>query len=125
MQFLRGWLATDHNHLDASLHAFVTYTELGQSQAERTATASGGRQQPAFLDTDPHGTATTSIDATTGTVTHRYSYPFGNPRGTPPAAWPSSHGSLDAPNDASTELTHLGARGQKLWTSGLGSGQKT
>jgi hypothetical protein len=110
MQFLRGWLATDHNNLDASLHAFVAYAELGQSQAERTATVSSGRQRLAFLDTDPHGTATTSIDATTGTVTHRYSDPFGNSRGTPPAAWPSTHGYLNAPVDTSTGLTHLGAR---------------
>jgi len=97
---------TDSNQVSGTR----TYTELGQPQAERTATVSSGLQRLAFLDTDPHGTATTSIDATTGTVTHRYSDPFGSPRGTAPAAWPSTHGYLNAPNDASTGLTHLGAR---------------
>ena len=60
------------------------------------------------LVSDPHGTASLAIDNTTGAITHRYTDPYGLPRGTTPA-WPGDHGYLDRPTDA-TGLVQLGAR---------------
>ncbi|MFJ7207395.1 ricin-type beta-trefoil lectin domain protein [Streptomyces sp. NPDC098789] len=61
---------------------------------------------------DHHGTATTSIDQSTGqTVTRRKSDPYGNPRGAQPANWPGSRTFLGTGNDDNTTgLTHIGAR---------------
>lgn len=60
---------------------------------------------------DPHGTATTTVDATTMAVTRRDTKPYGTPRGTPPAptTWPDDKGFLGKPQDT-TGLTHIGAR---------------
>ena len=64
---------------------------------------------------DPHGTASLNIDATTLQETRRYLDPFGNPRGTTPANWNPDNGQGDkgfvgGTQDPTTGLTNLGAR---------------
>jgi RHS repeat-associated protein len=112
---------------DTELHAPTGATTAAQITATRTYSAAGGAQAERvftttskttyFLDTDPHNSATTTIDAATGQLAAtRYNDPFGNPRVTSTGAaastgtWPDTHGYLNAPVDTLSGLTHLGAR---------------
>ena len=79
------------------------YTFNGQTIATRADDGS-----VTTLVADPHATANLAIDNTTGAITHRYTDPYGNPRGATPA-WPGDHGYLDRPTDT-TGLVQLGAR---------------
>ncbi|MEE4543024.1 RHS repeat-associated core domain-containing protein [Streptomyces sp. V4-01] len=63
-----------------------------------------------YLIADPHGTATTQIDALTQAVTRRQTTAFGAPRGTPAQGWQGTRGFVGGTTDSSTGLTHLGAR---------------
>ncbi|MFD5699124.1 polymorphic toxin-type HINT domain-containing protein [Streptomyces lasiicapitis] len=81
------------------------YSFAGQTVAMRT---SEGVQ---FLAGDHHGTSLAAVDAKSGEVTRRRMDPFGNERGTVAAdAWVDDKGFLGKPVDASTGLTHIGAR---------------
>ncbi|MER5301681.1 polymorphic toxin-type HINT domain-containing protein [Streptomyces lasiicapitis] len=81
------------------------YSFAGQTVAMRT---SEGVQ---FLAGDHHGTSLAAVDAKSGDVTRRRMDPFGNERGTVAAdAWVDDKGFLGKPVDASTGLTHIGAR---------------
>jgi RHS repeat-associated protein len=62
------------------------------------------------LMADHHGTATVSIDRTSGELSRRWMDPFGAPRGQTPTWDPKSRGFVDGKVDPSTRLTHLGAR---------------
>ncbi|MGX7824618.1 RHS repeat-associated core domain-containing protein [Actinokineospora sp. 24-640] len=68
-----------------------------------------GRGALTWLGNDRQGTARVAVDADTREVTRRRQLPFGGPRGAAPA-WPGDRGFLGATADASTGLTHLGAR---------------
>jgi RHS repeat-associated protein len=81
------------------------YTFNGNVVATRT---DPGITGAAVLVSDPHGTAELTVDGT-GAVTRRRTDPYGNPRGTVPAAWPGDHGFLDKPLD-DTGLVAIGAR---------------
>ncbi|PKV77095.1 RHS repeat-associated core domain-containing protein [Streptomyces sp. TLI_146] len=81
------------------------YYPLGAATAVRT-----DDNKVTFQVTDHHGTADTSINATDGTATQRRMTPFGQERGTPPAAWAGTKGFVGGINDTQTGLTHLGAR---------------
>ncbi|MFJ9461598.1 RHS repeat domain-containing protein [Kitasatospora sp. NPDC101447] len=62
---------------------------------------------------DPHGTNGVQITSNTAqTVTRRPTDPFGNPRGTQPAAnqWAGTKGFVGGSKDDTTGLTNLGAR---------------
>ncbi|WP_052433018.1 polymorphic toxin-type HINT domain-containing protein [Streptacidiphilus carbonis] len=68
-----------------------------------------------FEISDAHGTAALDINATTLAETRRYLDPFGNARGTTPAAWTLANGYGDkgfvgGTQDPTTGLTNLGAR---------------
>lgn len=68
-------------------------------------------QSVEYLMADQQGTASVSFDGITGDLSRRYRDPFGNPRGTQSPTWePNSHGFVNGVDDASTGLTHLGAR---------------
>jgi RHS repeat-associated protein len=82
---------------------------LGRPVAERTPPPAVAGSTLNYTVVDPRGTVTDLINATTGAVTHRYTDPFGNPRGTT-VTWPDTHGYLNAPTDPASGLTHLGAR---------------
>ncbi|MFC4856935.1 RHS repeat-associated core domain-containing protein [Actinophytocola glycyrrhizae] len=70
------------------------------------------RQGPTltWLASDHQATHDIAIDSTTTEVTRRRQYPFGAPRGDQPTAWPGDRGFVGGTKDASTGLTHLGAR---------------
>ncbi|MFJ7217503.1 RHS repeat-associated core domain-containing protein [Amycolatopsis sp. NPDC098790] len=63
-----------------------------------------------WLASDHQGTAQIAIDAGTQQVTQRRQTPFGTPRGAAPSSWPGERGFVGGASDASTGLTHLGAR---------------
>ncbi|MFG2569224.1 RHS repeat domain-containing protein [Streptomyces sp. NPDC048567] len=84
------------------------YSIAGQNIAVRTATIAGTKLS--FLAGDHHGTSSLAIDATTQSVTKRFTTPFGTPRGTQPTAWPDDKAFLGKPEDEITGLTHIGAR---------------
>ncbi|WP_329364716.1 polymorphic toxin-type HINT domain-containing protein [Streptomyces sp. NBC_00669] len=95
-------------HLDkdtTNTSATRYYSWLGQTIAVRT--TSGSFQ---WVLTDAHNTATTQIDATTQAATYRRTDPFGNDRGTAMGPWAGDQGFVGGTQDATTDLTHLGAR---------------
>ncbi|MEU6756945.1 RHS repeat-associated core domain-containing protein, partial [Streptomyces sp. NPDC046685] len=63
-----------------------------------------------YIAADHHNTGTTAIDAATLQVQRRVTKPFGEDRGTKPAAWPGERGFVGGTQDKTTGLTHLGAR---------------
>ncbi|AZK96938.1 MULTISPECIES: RHS repeat domain-containing protein [Streptomyces] len=63
-----------------------------------------------WLTEDHAGTADASIDATDLTTTVRRHLPYGGPRGTQAPNWPGERGFVGGTKDATTGLTHLGAR---------------
>ncbi|MBO3747959.1 type IV secretion protein Rhs [Streptosporangiaceae bacterium NEAU-GS5] len=79
------------------------YVHGGQTVAVRT------RAGLSWLGSDAHGTAVTAIDASTEAVSIRRLDPFGNARGTQPAAWPGDKGFVGGTGDPSG-LIQLGAR---------------
>ncbi|MFF8391807.1 RHS repeat domain-containing protein, partial [Cellulosimicrobium funkei] len=86
------------------------YTANGQTIAVRTAVSGASGTKLNFLAADHHGTSSILLDATTYAVTKRYSTPFGDVRGTKATTWPDDKAFLGKPADASTGLTHVGAR---------------
>lgn len=100
------YLTGQELHYDAATKKFTAqrYYPAGDATAVRTETSL------TWMVDDHHGTASMTVDATTQTVTRRYSKPFGEPRGTTPSAWPDDKGFLGKPADADTGLTHIGAR---------------
>ncbi|WP_327262960.1 hypothetical protein OG444_16845 [Streptomyces sp. NBC_01232] len=81
------------------------YTTPGGTAVVRT---SDGKLS--YVAADHHSTGTTAIDATTLQVQRRTTKPFGEDRGTAPAAWPGERGFVGGTQDKTTGLTHLGAR---------------
>ncbi|MEV1118192.1 RHS repeat-associated core domain-containing protein [Actinosynnema sp. NPDC049800] len=63
-----------------------------------------------WLSADHHGTAETSVDASSLAAEHRLRLPFGADRGEKPGGWVGDRGFVGGTEDASTGLTHLGAR---------------
>ncbi len=80
------------------------YYELGAATAVRT---SAGLW---FQVADQHGTAQLAVGAADLSVSQRRYLPFGKLRGTAPTSWPGEKGFVGGTVDASTGLTHLGAR---------------
>jgi RHS repeat-associated protein len=63
-----------------------------------------------WVATDHNGTGEVSINSNTLQVNRRRHLPFGEPRGQAPPSWPSERGFVGGTIDATTGLTHLGAR---------------
>ncbi|MFD5798576.1 polymorphic toxin-type HINT domain-containing protein [Streptomyces diastatochromogenes] len=94
------------------LGAVRTYTHgggTGQPVAVRSSLSGGGLK---YLFTDPHGTATLAMDATTQQVARQQYTPYGQQRaGANTTAWPDPTRSyLGKPQDTSTGYTDVGAR---------------
>ncbi len=81
------------------------YTYLDQTVAVRT---SDGKLS--FLAADHHGTGELAVDAATGAISQRRFDPYGVDRGQSSGTWPGEKGYVGGTIDASTGLTHLGAR---------------
>ncbi|MFD3452862.1 ricin-type beta-trefoil lectin domain protein [Streptomyces sp. NPDC058691] len=92
----------------ATLTGTRYYTAAGQTIAVRT--VSGTTNTVTFLAGDNHGTSSLAFQAGASTFTKRYTTPFGASRGTKPTTWPDDKAFLGAPADATTSLTHIGAR---------------
>ncbi|WP_338683639.1 polymorphic toxin-type HINT domain-containing protein [Streptomyces acidiscabies] len=71
-----------------------------------------GTNKLTYLTADHHGTSSLSLNPDTAqTFTKRYTTPFGADRGTPLfGPWPNDKGFLGKTRDATTGLTHIGAR---------------
>jgi RHS repeat-associated protein len=82
------------------------YTFNGTTIAVRTGTGVAGATT---LISDPHGTAQLAFHSSTRAITHKYTDPYGDERGTTPTTWAGDHGYLDKPEDT-TGLTQVGAR---------------
>ncbi|WP_340685001.1 RHS repeat-associated core domain-containing protein [Amycolatopsis coloradensis] len=80
------------------------YGHGGQAIAMRQ-----GRGALTWLASDHQSTARTAVDSGTLAVTNRRQLPFGGPRGEA-SAFPGERGFVGGTKDASTGLTHLGAR---------------
>ncbi|MFE4970547.1 RHS repeat domain-containing protein [Kitasatospora sp. NPDC056651] len=63
-----------------------------------------------YLINDQQGTAQLTISADSLAYTRGDTTAFGTPRGKKPATWPTERGFVGGTNDATTGLTHLGAR---------------
>lgn len=63
-----------------------------------------------WLASDHQATDEVAINSSTQDVARRRQYPFGAPRTAQPSWWPGDRGFLGGTRDASTGLTHLGAR---------------
>ncbi|MGW3074602.1 MULTISPECIES: polymorphic toxin-type HINT domain-containing protein [unclassified Kitasatospora] len=63
-----------------------------------------------YLINDQQGTAQLTISADNLDYTRGDTTAFGTPRGKKPASWPTERGFVGGTNDATTGLTHLGAR---------------
>ncbi|WP_438307003.1 RHS repeat domain-containing protein (plasmid) [Streptomyces sp. HUAS TT11] len=100
------YLAGQELHYDTTAKKFSAqrYYPAGDATAIRTETSLS------WMVDDHHGTASMTVDATTQTITRRYTKPFGEARGAAPSAWPDDKGFLGKPADANTGLTHVGAR---------------
>ncbi|MDR6981264.1 RHS repeat-associated protein [Streptomyces sp. 3330] len=84
----------------------VRYLPLpGGGTAVRTGTGTNYK----FQISDPHGTSGLYLDNTAQTPTWRQFTPYGAPRGTT-VSWIDNRGFLNAPDNANTGLTQLGAR---------------
>jgi RHS repeat-associated protein len=80
------------------------YEYAGQTVAVRTAA------KVSFIAADHHGTGELAIDSATGAISQRRYDPFGVERGEKTGTWPGEKGYVGGTIDASTGLTHLGAR---------------
>ncbi len=63
-----------------------------------------------YQPSNPQGTSSLQVDATTLAVTRRAYDPYGNPRGAAPTTWADNHGYLGQPVEATSGLSLLGAR---------------
>ncbi|MGW7002516.1 RHS repeat-associated core domain-containing protein [Streptomyces sp. NPDC054933] len=96
------------NELHLAQNGTTTGTRYYSLAGQTVAMLTGGKLT--FLLADPHGTATTQVDATTQAVTRRKTTIFGTPRGTQPSNWAGDKGFVGGTLDPDTTLTHLGAR---------------
>ncbi|MFI8891026.1 polymorphic toxin-type HINT domain-containing protein [Streptomyces paradoxus] len=90
-----------------------SYAQPGAPTVVRTATnGSTAGHKVSTLLADHLGTANTSVDLASGQpVTRRAFKPYGETRGTKPAAWPNKRSYLGVGiDDTATGLTHIGAR---------------
>ncbi|MEU6371825.1 polymorphic toxin-type HINT domain-containing protein [Streptomyces sp. NPDC046909] len=99
-----------HLRANGTLWAQRTYGASGTNSAVRS--NQSGTEKVTYLTGDQHNTASLSVNRDTGqTFTKRYTTPFGADRGTPLyGPWPDDKGFLGQTRDATTGLTHIGAR---------------
>ncbi|MET8291571.1 RHS repeat-associated core domain-containing protein [Streptomyces sp. NPDC005132] len=63
-----------------------------------------------WLAADHHGTSTLAVNATTQTITKRYTTPFGTTRAGGTGTWPDDKIFLGKATDSTSSLTYIGAR---------------
>ncbi|MEU6291741.1 polymorphic toxin-type HINT domain-containing protein [Streptomyces sp. NPDC046988] len=98
-----------HLRADGTTWAQRYYTADGITAGMRTNQT--GTTKVTFLISDHHGTSSLAVDRLDQKFTKRYTTPFGEDRGKPLyGPWPDDKGFLGATSDATTGLTHVGAR---------------
>ncbi|MFD2010259.1 polymorphic toxin-type HINT domain-containing protein [Streptomyces narbonensis] len=98
-----------HRRDNGTTWAQRSYTANGTPIAVRTNET--GTTQLQFLAGDHHGTQSLAVTSdATQKPTKRYMTPFGAKRGGAVGTWPTDKGFLNKTTDASTGLTHIGAR---------------
>ncbi|MGQ4385535.1 RHS repeat-associated core domain-containing protein [Streptomyces sp. SAS_270] len=99
-----------HLRADGTTWAQRSYASGGTTVAMRS--NESGSNKLTYLAGDQHGTSSLAIAPdTTQAFTKRYTTPFGADRGTPAyGPWPNDKGFLGKTRDATTGLTHIGAR---------------
>jgi RHS repeat-associated protein len=88
----------------------VVGTRYYSQDEQLVAMRSGLNGRLTWLVSDHHGTAELAVDETTQQVQRRRHDPYGNTRGTATANVAGDRGFVGGVTDASTGLTHLGAR---------------
>lgn len=81
----------------------------GLPVAERTTAAGVTGSKLFWVSANVDGSVDVEVDAGSGTVSRRYTDPYGNARG-PAVSWSDGHGFLNKPVSAATGLTTVGAR---------------
>jgi RHS repeat-associated protein len=99
-----------HLRADGTTWAQRSYTAGGTTAAMRS--NESGTNKLTYLAGDQHGTSSLALNPNTAqTFTKRYTTPFGADRGQPAyGPWPTDKGFLGKTRDATTGLTHIGAR---------------
>ncbi|MDN3021615.1 polymorphic toxin-type HINT domain-containing protein [Streptomyces sp. S.PB5] len=99
-----------HLRANGTMWAQRSYGASGTTTAMRS--NQSGTEKITYLVGDQHNTASLAVNRDTGqTFTKRYTTPFGADRGTPLyGPWPNDKGFLGQTRDATTGLTHIGAR---------------
>ena len=100
---------TKSNGVTQPLSSRRYYTAGASTIAVRTATNGVSGTSLSYLMSDRHETASLALDATSLAIKKRYTKPFGEPRGAG-GSWVDDKGFIGKPFDASTGLTHIGAR---------------
>jgi RHS repeat-associated protein len=99
-----------HLRADGTTWAQRYYSASGITAAVRS--NQSGTDKVTYLTGDHHGTSSLALNPDTNqTFTKRYATPFGQDRGKAVSGfWPDDKGFLGKTRDASTGLTHIGAR---------------
>ncbi|MFJ3231223.1 ricin-type beta-trefoil lectin domain protein [Streptomyces sp. NPDC086787] len=94
-----------------AVRATRAYSNDAAPTVVRTTSGSATGHKLSVLLGDQHGSSDIAVELGAGqTVTRRAFKPFGELRGAKPGAWPDRRGFVGGVDDASTGLTHLGAR---------------
>ncbi|WP_228040542.1 RHS repeat-associated core domain-containing protein [Streptomyces chromofuscus] len=105
------YLGTTEVHLDKTTGKYWAQRYYGfDGNAVALRSNKTGTDALCWLAADQHGTASVALDASTQAVTKRYTTPFGATRSGGSGSWPDDKAFLGKTADASTGLTHIGAR---------------
>lgn len=107
------YLGTTEVHLDASTSTTKYWAQRYYTAGDSTIALrsnKSGTNTLTWLAADRHGTSALAVEATTQAVTKRYTTPFGSTRSGGTGTWTDDKGFLGKTADASTGLTHVGAR---------------
>ncbi|WP_371549757.1 RHS repeat-associated core domain-containing protein [Streptomyces sp. NBC_00554] len=107
------YLGTTEVHLDASTSTTKYWAQRYYTAGDSTIALrsnKSGTNTLTWLAADRHGTSALAVESTTQAVTKRYTTPFGSTRSGGTGTWTDDKGFLGKTADASTGLTHVGAR---------------
>ncbi|MFC8242443.1 RHS repeat domain-containing protein [Streptomyces chartreusis] len=105
------YLGTTEVHLDNATGKYWGQRYYGfDGNAVALRTNKSGTDTLCWLAADQHGTSSVALNASTQAITKRYTTPFGATRSGGTGSWPDDKAFLGKTADASTGLTHIGAR---------------
>ncbi|WP_420037233.1 RHS repeat domain-containing protein [Streptomyces sp. cg28] len=105
------YLGTTEVHLDNTTGKYWGQRYYGfDGNAVALRSNKTGTDTLCWMAADQHGTSSVALDSSTQAITKRYTTPFGASRSGGASKWPDDKGFLGKTADASTGLTHIGAR---------------